>query len=100
MKSAEARLQDMGMFQPTAMRRSAFTSGSWESDSRGSQKKIRKSMQPSAMRAGELNNSRFILEEPDLFILRRNGEIRFSDAYIRELGFNTSSLHPLERPAF
>jgi hypothetical protein len=51
MKSAEARLHDMGMFHTTAMRRRAFTSGSWESDSRGSQKKIRKSMQPSAMRA-------------------------------------------------
>jgi hypothetical protein len=41
-----------------------------------------------------------MLEEPDLLILRRNGEIRFSNASISELGFKTSSRHPLEGSAF
>ena len=44
MKSAEARLQAIGMFQTTAMRRSALTSGSCGCGSSGSQKKIRKSI--------------------------------------------------------
>ena len=50
-KSAEARLQAMGIFQTTATRKSAFTSGSCESGASGSQKKMRKSMPPSAIRA-------------------------------------------------
>ena len=49
-KSAEVRLQAVGMFHTVAMRSSAFTSGSCDRDSSGSQKKIRKSMVPSAMR--------------------------------------------------
>ena len=49
-KAAEARLQAMGMFHTTAIRNSAFTSGSCGSGASGSQKKMRKSMQPSAMR--------------------------------------------------
>lgn len=38
MKSAEARLQAMGMFHTTAMRKSALTSGSCGSGSSESQK--------------------------------------------------------------
>jgi hypothetical protein len=38
------------------------------------------------------------LGEPDLAILIRNGEIRFSHASVRKLGFKSSSLYPLERP--
>ena len=49
-KSAEERLQAMGMFHTTAMRKRAFTSGSCGCGSRGSQQKMRKSMQPSDMR--------------------------------------------------
>ena len=44
MKSAVARLQAVGMFQTTAMRNSALTSGSCGCGSSGSQKKIRKSI--------------------------------------------------------
>ena len=44
MKSAEARLQAMGIFHTTAMRKSALTSGSWGCGSSGSQKKMRKSI--------------------------------------------------------
>jgi hypothetical protein len=49
-------------------------------------------------RAGGLNNCKPILGEPDLVILMRNGEIRFSKSSIRKLRFKTSSLHPLEKP--
>lgn len=49
MKSAEARLHAMGMFHTTASRNKAFTSGSWGCGSRGSQKKMRKSISPSAI---------------------------------------------------
>ena len=38
MKSAEARLLAMGIFHTTAMRKRAFTSGSWGWGSSGSQK--------------------------------------------------------------
>ena len=51
MKSADARLQAIGTFQTTAIRKSAFTSGSWGCGSRGSQKKMRKSISPSAILA-------------------------------------------------
>ena len=44
MKSAVARLQAVGIFQTTAMRSSASTSGSCGCGSSGSQKKIRKSI--------------------------------------------------------
>ena len=44
MKSADARLHAMGIFHTTAMRKSAFTSGSCGMGSSGSQKKIRKSI--------------------------------------------------------
>lgn len=47
MKSAEARLQATGMFQTTAIRKSAFTSGSCGWGHSESQKKIRKSSSPS-----------------------------------------------------
>lgn len=40
----------MGIFHTTAIRSNAFTSGSCGSGASGSQKKIRKSMEPSAMR--------------------------------------------------
>jgi len=50
-KSAEALLHAMGTFQTTATRRSAFTSGSCDNGANGSQKKIRKSISPSAIRA-------------------------------------------------
>ena len=51
MKSAEARLHAMGIFQTTAMRNKALTSVSWGCGERGSQKKIMKSMVPSAILA-------------------------------------------------
>ena len=51
MKSAEARLQAMGIFQTTAIRKSALTSGSWGCGSSGSQKKMRKSISESAILA-------------------------------------------------
>ena len=51
MKSAVVRSQATGMFQTTAMRRSALTSVSWDIGWRGSQKKMRKSISPSAIRA-------------------------------------------------
>ena len=51
MKSAEARLQAIGMFQTTAMRKRALTSGSWGWGSSGSQKKMRKSISLSAILA-------------------------------------------------
>lgn len=40
----------MGMFQRTAIRRSALTSGSCGNCAKGSQKKIKKSILPSEMR--------------------------------------------------
>ena len=49
-KSAEARLQANGMFHTTATRRRAFTSGSCGIGAKGAQKKMRKSISPSAMR--------------------------------------------------
>ena len=51
MKSAEARLQATGMFQTTAMRSKALTSGSCGCGCSGSQKKMTRSTVPSAMRA-------------------------------------------------
>jgi hypothetical protein len=51
MKSAEARSQVRGMFQTTAIRSSALTSGSWGWAVRGSQKKMRRSISPSAIQA-------------------------------------------------
>ena len=45
-KSADTRLQAMGIFQTTAMRSSAFTSGSWGCGFSGSQKKIKPSISP------------------------------------------------------
>ena len=43
-KSAVARLQATGMFQTTAMRSRAFTSGSWGCGSSGSQKNTSRSI--------------------------------------------------------
>lgn len=48
-KSALARLHAIGMFHTTAIRTSAFTSGSCGCDSSGSQKKTSRSMSPSAI---------------------------------------------------
>src|SRR5512139_2991116 len=51
MKSAVARLQATGMFQTTAIRSNAFTSASCGCSVSGSQKKIIKSISPSAILA-------------------------------------------------
>lgn len=50
-KSAEARLQAIGIFQTTAIRGRAFTSGSCGCVSSGSQTKIRTSISPSLILA-------------------------------------------------
>jgi hypothetical protein len=51
MKSADAQLQAIGMFQTTAILKRALTSGLWGCGSRGSQKKIKKSIVPSTILA-------------------------------------------------
>ena len=48
-KSAEARSHASGMFQTTAIRSSALTSGSWGYAVSGCQKKVRRSMSPSTI---------------------------------------------------
>lgn len=50
-KSADALLQVTGMFQTTAIRNRAFTSGSWGWGSSGSQKKTSASISPSVILA-------------------------------------------------
>ena len=104
MKSAEARLQAMGMFQTTAMRSRALTSGSCGCGSSGSQKKMRKSISfsddlgPDLLVAAERPALQFLDRETQLPLQDFAGRAGGVDLVVRQQ--NAVELGPFQQVAF